>query len=167
MATANIASWPVTATGFCSSELASRGCWASCRGSQATAVLQLPLWFSAFGAPQSSHEWQELPEKVQGDMEQLGKTQCFPGHCSRLETNLFHVALWKTHAVMDRRCQESLSRSSGHMVCSPRTASSVPQTSYSPSGIATSPLGLPQGPEPHRAAQHCTTWIISPSGGKI
>lgn len=147
--------------GFCSSELASRGCWASCRGSQATAVLQLPLWFSAFGAPQSCQE------EVQGDMEQLGKTRCFPGHCSRLERNLFHVALRKTHAVMDRHCQESLSRSSGHMVCSPRTASSVPQTSYSPSGIATSPLGLPQGPELHCAAQHCTTWIISPSGGKI
>lgn len=162
MAAANISSWLVATTGFCSSGLGSRGCWASCRGSQATAVLQLPLWFSAFGAPQSSHEWQELPGRGARRHGTTWENMTLPGALL-----LFHMALRKTHAVMDRRCQESLSRSSSHMVCSPRTASSVPQTSYSPSGIATSPLGLPQGPELRRAAQRCTTWIISPSGGKI
>lgn len=52
-----------------------------------------------------------------GNRDQQGKPNRCPGCCSGLERNLSHIALWKTHAAKDNRCQESLCRSGRHMVC--------------------------------------------------
>lgn len=79
-----------------------------------------PLWFSAFCAAQSSCKWQELqqrPSKKDEATETNRETNHTPGHCSRLEKNLSHVALWKTRVAKNRRRQESLNRSDRHMVC--------------------------------------------------